>query len=598
MRLILVVMMVLAMTTAAWAAADPTEEPGTTMIECPDCGTVGICMSCYGLDENCEVCGGTFVCATCGGAGYIQSPSHFYNTPLSLLPPVIAIALALLTKEVYSSLFIGILMGGLLYSNFQFEGTLLHVFEDGIVASLSDSYNVGILIFLVILGAMVCMMNKAGGSAAFGRWAQKNIKTRVGAQLASILLGCLIFIDDYFNCLTVGTVMKPLTDSYRVSREKLAYIIDSTAAPMCIIAPVSSWAAAVGSSLKSTGAFQSDFQAFVSTIPYNFYAIFCLLLVLYLSWTNRDFGPMKKAEENALLKSVEDKGSGATVEKPKHAQSDKGTIWDMLLPLIALIVFAVLALLYDGGYWGKDAAYHTVAAALGNCSASKALVWASFGALGVAFIMYIPRRVVSFHNFMEGTIEGMKLMLPANVILVLAWTLSGVCRDLLTTQTFVQGMVSSGSGLDLFLPAAIFLVAAFLSFSTGTAWGTFGILIPIAVPVAAAVDPSLTIVCLSATLAGSVFGDHCSPISDTTILSSAGSGCSHISHVSTQLPYAWFVACCCFVGYVAAGFSKGSWIISFGATAVCFVGFLAFMWNRSFNVRAFAKNIHSPINIG
>ena len=245
MRIILVVMMVLAMTTAAWAAADPTEEPGTTMIECPDCGTVGICMSCYGLDENCEVCGGTFVCATCGGEGYIQSPSHFYNTPFALLPPVIAIALALLTKEVYSSLFIGILMGGLLYSNFQFEGTLLHVFEDGIVSSLSDSYNVGILIFLVILGAMVCMMNKAGGSAAFGRWAQKNIKTRVGAQLASILLGCLIFIDDYFNCLTVGSVMRPITDKHNISRVKLAYIIDATAAPICIIAPISSWAAAV-----------------------------------------------------------------------------------------------------------------------------------------------------------------------------------------------------------------------------------------------------------------------------------------------------------------------------------------------------------------
>ena len=367
--------------------------------------------------------------------GKVADPATYtcavYSTFFSLLPPVIAIVLALNTKEVYTSLLVGIASGALLYANGNLELALNTLFfneDGGMITKLSDSGNVGILAFLVMLGILVALMNKAGGSAAFGRWAKKNIKSRVGAQLASILLGCLIFIDDYFNCLTVGTVMKPLTDSYRVSREKLAYIIDSTAAPMCIIAPVSSWAAAVGSSLKSTGAFQSDFQAFVSTIPYNFYAIFCLLLVLYLSWTNRDFGPMKKAEENALLKSVEDKGSGATVEKPKHAQSDKGTIWDMLLPLIALIVFAVLALLYDGGYWGKDAAYHTVAAALGNCSASKALVWASFGALGVAFIMYIPRRVVSFHNFMEGTIEGMKLMLPANVILVLAWTLSGVCR--------------------------------------------------------------------------------------------------------------------------------------------------------------------------
>ena len=298
MRLILVVMMVLAMTTAAWAAADPTEEPGTTMIECPDCGTVGICMNCYGLDENCEVCGGTFVCATCGGAGYIQSPSHFYNTPLSLLPPVIAIALALLTKEVYSSLFIGILMGGLLYSNFQFEGTLLHVFEDGIVASLSDSYNVGILIFLVILGAMVCMMNKAGGSAAFGRWAQKNIKTRVGAQLASILLGCLIFIDDYFNCLTVGSVMRPITDKHNISRVKLAYIIDATAAPVCIIAPISSWAAAVSG-------FAEDGQGlnlFIRAIPYNFYALLTLVMMIGLVVMKVDFGSMARYERNAIEK--------------------------------------------------------------------------------------------------------------------------------------------------------------------------------------------------------------------------------------------------------------------------------------------------------
>lgn len=517
---------------------------------------------------------------------------------LSILPPIIAIVLALITKEVFSSLLIGIFSGAAIYTFGSGVPDPLIKMLDVTFSLMGQKVDFQILLFCTLLGALVYVLNMSGGTKKYGEIARRKIKNRETSVLATCGLSFFIFIDDYFNCLTVGTVMKPLTDSYRVSREKLAYIIDSTAAPMCIIAPVSSWAAAVGSSLKSTGAFQSDFQAFVLTIPYNFYAIFCLLLVLYLSWTNRDFGPMKKAEENALLKSVEDEGSGATAEKPKHAQSDKGTIWDMLLPLIALIVFAVLALLYDGGYWGKDAAYHTIAAALGNCSASKALVWASFGALGVAFLMYIPRRVVSFHNFMEGTIEGMKLMLPANVILVLAWTLSGVCRDLLTTQTFVQGMVSSGSGLDLFLPAAIFLVAAFLSFSTGTAWGTFGILIPIAVPVAAAVDPSLTIVCLSATLAGSVFGDHCSPISDTTILSSAGSGCSHISHVSTQLPYAWFVACCCFVGYVAAGFSKGSWIISFGATAVCFAGFLAFMWNRSFNVRAFAKNIHSPINIG
>ena len=349
---------------------------------------------------------------------------------LSILPPIIAIVLALITKEVFSSLLIGIFSGAAIYTFGSGVPDPLIKMLDVTFSLMGQKVDFQILLFCTLLGALVYVLNMSGGTKKYGEIARRKIKNRETSVLATCGLSFFIFIDDYFNCLTVGTVMKPLTDSYRVSREKLAYIIDSTAAPMCIIAPVSSWAAAVGSSLKSTGAFQSDFQAFVSTIPYNFYAIFCLLLVLYLSWTNRDFGPMKKAEENALLKSVEDEGSGATAEKPKHAQSDKGTIWDMLLPLIALIVFAVLALLYDGGYWGKDAAYHTIAAALGNCSASKALVWASFGALGVAFLMYIPRRVVSFHNFMEGTIEGMKLMLPANVILVLAWTLSGVCRDL------------------------------------------------------------------------------------------------------------------------------------------------------------------------
>lgn len=500
---------------------------------------------------------------------------------LSILPPVIAIVLALLTKEVFSSLLIGI-----------FSGTFIYAFgkglEDPIIKTLDVTFTLmgqkvdfQILLFCTMLGALVYVLNMSGGTTVYGRMAKSKIKSRKSSVMATCGLSFFIFIDDYFNCLTVGTVMRPLTDAYRVSREKLAYIIDSTAAPLCIIAPVSSWAAAVGSSLKTTGAFESDFAAFIATIPYNYYAIFCLLLVLYISYTNRDFGPMKKAE----LRAIQGNGSReeTEIEKPKHAQSTRGTIWDMLVPLLALIVFSVLALLYDGGYWGKDAAYHTVAAALGNCTASKALVWGSFGALVVAFLMYIPRGVVKFSDFMEGTIEGMKLMLPANIILVLAWTLSGVCRDLLLTQNFVEGFIAGSTGLDLFLPAAIFAIAAFLSFSTGTAWGTFGILIPIAVPVAQAIDPQLLVVSLSAVLAGSVFGDHCSPISDTTILSSAGSGCSHVQHVSTQLPYAWFVAVCCFVGYLVAGFTHGSWLLSFGATLICFVGALAFLWSRSLN---------------
>ncbi len=505
---------------------------------------------------------------------------------LSILPPVIAIGLALITKEVFSSLLVGI-----------FSGTFIYTFgkglEDPVIKAVESTFNLmadkvdfQILLFCTLLGALVYVLGMSGGTRKYGEWARMKIKSRESSIIATVGLSAVIFIDDYFNCLTVGTVMRPLTDSYRVSREKLAYIIDSTAAPLCIIAPISSWAAAVGSSLKATGHFESDFQAFVQTIPYNFYAIFCLLLVLYLSLTNRDFGPMRQAEERALS-GARDAAVAHNVERPKHDPSIRGTMWDMIIPLAALIIFAVLAFLYDGGYWGKDPAYHTLAAALGNCSASKTLVWASFGALVVAFLMYIPRRVVDFNSFMEGCVEGMKLMLPANIILVLAWTLSGVCRDLLLTQQFVQGFVESGSSLSVLLPAAIFLIAGLLSFSTGTAWGTFGILIPIAVPVAVAIDPSITIVCLSATLAGAVFGDHCSPISDTTILSSAGSGCSHMSHVATQLPYAWFVAGCCIVGYAFSGMFSGSWIAGFGSTAVVFAAGLALLWKKGLNVKQF-----------
>lgn len=507
---------------------------------------------------------------------------------LSILPPIIAIILALLTKEVFSSLLIGIFSGSVIYAFGKgLEDPLIKV-VDVTFTLMGQKLDFQILLFCTMLGALVYVLNMSGGTRVYGEIARKKIKSRKSSVMATCWLSFVIFIDDYFNCLTVGTVMRPLTDSYKVSREKLAYIIDSTAAPLCIIAPVSSWAAAVGSSLKSTGAFESDFAAFMASVPYNFYAIFCLLFVIYICYTNRDFGPMKAAEERALL--LGNRAEVQEVDKPKHPQSPRGTIWDMIVPLIALIVFSILALLYDGGYWGKDPAYHTVAAALGNCTASKALVWGSFAALVVAFLMYVPRRVVKFSDFMEGTIEGMKLMLPANIILVLAWTLSGVCRDLLLTQNFVEGFIAGSTGLDLFLPVALFLIAAFLSFSTGTAWGTFGILIPIAVPVAQAIDPQLLIVSLSATLAGSVFGDHCSPISDTTILSSAGSGCPHVLHVSTQLPYAWFVACCCTVGYLVAGLTKGSWIMSFGATAIVFVGFLAIMYKRSLNLKQFEKD--------
>ena len=350
--------------------------------------------------------------------------------------------------------------------------------------------------------------------------------------------------------------MSPVTDRMKISRAKLAYIIDSTAAPICIIAPVSSWAAAVGSSLATTGAFPSDFSAFVATIPYNFYALLSLIMVFVIACTGLDFGPMARAEARAR------KGTLGNIRRVKDdvEPSDQGTIFEMAVPVIALIVFAVLGLMYSGGYWGKDPKYHGFVASLGNASASKALVWASFGALTVAFLQFVPRRLVTMKDFLDGCIEGMKNMMPANVILVLAWTLSGVCRDLLSTPAFVQHAVTAGGIPAGFLPAIVFVIAAFLSFSTGTAWGTFGILIPIVVPVAQALDPTLITVTLAATLAGSVFGDHTSPISDTTIMASAGAQCDHVNHVSTQLPYAITVAAVSFVSYVIAGFLPKAWI--------------------------------------
>ena len=570
MRIILVVMMVLAMTTAAWAAADPTEEPGTTMIECPDCGTVGICMSCYGLDENCEVCGGTFVCATCGGEGYIQSPSHFYNTPFALLPPVIAIALALLTKEVYSSLFIGILMGGLLYSNFQFEGTLLHVFEDGIVSSLSDSYNVGILIFLVILGAMVCMMNKAGGSAAFGRWAQKNIKTRVGAQLASILLGCLIFIDDYFNCLTVGSVMRPITDKHNISRVKLAYIIDATAAPVCIIAPISSWAAAVSG-------FAEDGQGlnlFIRAIPYNFYALLTLVMMIGLVVMKVDFGSMARYERNAIEKGDLFSGSNPYAMMDDEVDESKGSVMDLVFPIVVLVICCVIGMIYSGGFFsGAD-----FVTAFSDSDASVGLMLGSAFGLVFAIIYYLIRRSMSFKEMMGCIPDGFKAMVPAIMILTFAWSLKGM-TDSLGAKYFVRDFVrTSATGVQLLLPVIVFAVGCLLAFATGTSWGTFGILIPIVQNVFS-MDNPLAIVCISACMAGAVCGDHCSPISDTTIMASAGAQCEHLDHVSTQLPYALTVAIVSFIGFIVAGFVQNvyiTWLVS----AALLLGVLLFLRAR------------------
>ena len=486
---------------------------------------------------------------------------------LSIVPPIVAIGLALLTKEVFSSLLVGIFTGTLIYACGTGANVVMGTTEIAF-KMMVEKLDFNIIVFCSLLGALVYLIALAGGTRAYGQAATKLIKGRRSTLVATSGLGLAIFIDDYFNCLTVGTVMRPLTDLYRISREKLAYIIDSTAAPICILAPISSWAAAVGSSLKSTGAFDSELGAFVATMPWNFYALLSLILVGFICCTNFDFGPMRRAE----LKAQEGVLSEGTASERREPPSNpRGTVWDMLVPLLALIVFAVLALMYSGGYWGEDVKYHTFMAAIGNSSASSALVLASFAALFVSFMMFVPRRLVTFADFMNGAVEGMKMMLPANIILILAWTLSGVCRDLLQAPQFMEGVVTSSGMMAMFLPVLVFGVAAFLSFSMGTAWGTFGILIPIIVPIVQALDPQLTTVVLSATLAGSVFGDHCSPISDTTILSSAGSRCRHIDHVSTQLPYSLMTATAAAVGYLVAGLTGANLWASFGAALVTLI---------------------------
>ena len=495
----------------------------------------------------------------------------YYAGALSILPPIIAVGLALITKEVFSSLIIGILTGTLIYSigiggDFVAVKTIENAFT-----VMVNKVDFNIVIFCSLLGALVYVISMAGGSRAYGDWAATKSKNKKTALVSTSALGAFIFIDDYFNCLTVGTVMRPVTDKYKVSRAKLAYIIDATAAPICIIAPISSWAAAVGSNLKDTGAFESEIEAFISTIPWNFYALISLAMVVLVAIGNFDFGPMRKAELAAA------KGDRNEVQEKAQDNFDivaKGTVLDMIVPILCLIVCATLALLYVGGYWGDDPAYHTIGAAFGNTSAGPALVLGSFVALVVAFVQFVGRRLLTLKQFMQGVLKGVQAMIPANMILVLAWTISGVCRDLLQTPVFISTLVEHDAGLvGNFLPAIIFIIAGFLSFSTGTAWGTFGILIPIVVTLAEAIDPNgaLVVITLSATLAGSVFGDHTSPISDTTILSSAGSGCVHIEHVATQLPYASICAVSAFSGYIIAGFT-GNLALSLITAFVIMIG--------------------------
>lgn len=475
-----------------------------------------------------------------------------YATFWALVPPVVAIGLALITKEVYSSLFIGVLMGGILYSGFSFEGTITHIFEDGMINVLSDSYNVGILIFLVILGAMVCLMNRAGGSAAFGQFAADHIKGRVGAELATILLGCLIFIDDYFNCLTVGSVMRPVTDKFKVSRAKLAYLIDATAAPICIIAPISSWAAAVTGFVEG----EDGFSIFVRAIPYNFYAILTIVMMIGMVLLRTEFGSMKFHEKNALKGDLyTTPGRPYDTEKQPEV-SVRGTVLDLLIPIISLIICCMVGMLYTGGFFsGED-----FVTAFSQSDASLGLTMGSFFGLLITIGLYQVRRVLKFSECMACIPEGFKSMVPAIMILSFAWTLKAM-TDSLGADVYVATVVaSSAHSLLNFLPAIIFVVGCFLAFATGTSWGTFGILIPIVVAVFENSNPDLMIISISACMAGAVCGDHCSPISDTTIMASAGAQCEHVNHVTTQLPYAATAAVVSFFSYIIAGFVQSAWI--------------------------------------
>ena len=471
--------------------------------------------------------------------------SRFYQTFWSLLPPIIAIALALITKEVYTSLFVGIIAGGLLYSNFSFEGTLIHAFNDGIVASVADTYNVGILVFLVILGILVMLMNKAGGSAAFGRWASEHIKSRAGAQLATIALGVLIFIDDYFNCLTVGSVMRPVSDKSRISRAKLAYLIDATAAPVCIIAPVSSWAAAVSSYVEEG----NGLSLFIKAIPFNFYALLTIVMMIFLAVTDLEYGPMARHERNAREKGDLFSNMTGPYSNEVEDVNPKGRVLDLVLPIAVLIASCVIGMIYSGGFFSGEGFVD----AFSNSDASVGLMLGSAVTLAISGVYYLLRRVLTFKQITESIPEGFKSMVPAILILTFAWSLKAM-TDSLGAKQYVETLVkSSAGGFQSFLPAIVFLIACFLSFSTGTSWGTFGILIPITLGVFPLTDP-LGVVCVSACMAGAVCGDHCSPISDTTIMASAGAQCDHVAHVSTQLPYAITVAAVSFVAYIIAGF--------------------------------------------
>lgn len=505
------------------------------------------------------------------------------GTLWSLFPPVIAIGLALITKEVYSSLFVGILSGGIIYaaaSGTGFEGTFKAVVQDGLITNLSNAYNVGILVFLVVLGIIVVLMNKAGGSRAYGEWAAAHIRGRRGAALSTFFLGVLIFVDDYFNCLTVGSVMRPITDKHNISRSKLAYLIDSTAAPICIIAPISSWAAAVSGTVEGV----NGISLFINTIPYNLYAFLTILMVIFISVSDTDYGPMKIHEDNAKNGDIYTTRNNV-YEQDAQPVTERGRVIDLILPVAVLIVFCVVGMIYTGGFFsGTD-----FVTAFANCDAAYGLSLGSISALIVIIAYYMLRRVLKFNECMDSIAAGFKQMVPAILILTFAWTLKTMTNHL-EAGAFVSGVVQSATALSVLLPVILFVVAIGLAFATGTSWGTFGILIPIVTSVFEAElanvsqtgeIPSMVIICISACLAGAVCGDHCSPISDTTIMASTGAQCDHVNHVSTQLPYALTVAAVCVVGYLLSGFVHNVFIV---------LGFsLALMLAVLFAIRFFVK---------
>lgn len=473
-----------------------------------------------------------------------------YATAWAIVPPVAAIVLALITKEVYSSLFIGIVIGGVLYAG-SFEGTLTHVINDGIIASLSDSYNVGILVFLVVLGVIVALLNKSGGSKAFGVWASKRIKTKVGAQFATIVLGILIFVDDYFNCLTVGSVMSPLAEEHKIPRTKLAYLIDATAAPICIIAPISSWAAAVTGFVEG----ENGFSLFIRAIPYNFYALLTILMMFLIVGLKFDYGKMKEYA-NKIQESKADDVEEAIEVVDNSRRRREGKVIDLIIPIVILIIACVIGMIYTGGFFSGTGFIE----AFSGCDASVGLSLGSIVALVIIFIIYIASGVLGFKDSMGCIPEGFKAMVAPILILTLAWTLKGMTDSLGIAEFVAMGTESVAGSFMSLLPAIIFAIGCFLAFASGTSWGTFGILIPIVVEVFQGSDPQLMIISISACMAGAVCGDHCSPISDTTIMSSAGARCNHVAHVSTQLPYALTVAAISFVTYIVAGFTRSAWI--------------------------------------